>query len=166
MAAFLASVSLKSSAVRRSEFFGTPSAVSPQRPPQDKSVQFTVSSEWSKVCSDTELAEGERKAVTLNGKPILVAKVKGKLYGVSSVCPHLNLPLKRGPIDADEASIICNFHRSKFDLESGKVLCWSESVFGIPGTQVLGNLIGSVKKETPLATYPVKLENGDIYVDA
>ena len=53
---------------------------------------------------------------------VIVANVAGQFYAVNARCPHLGLPMKKGPIgmDADGVpTITCNFHNSAFSLEDG-----------------------------------------------
>eukprot|EP00275_Glaucocystis_incrassata_P001250 EC122336.1.p1 GENE.EC122336.1~~EC122336.1.p1 ORF type:complete len:171 (+),score=22.93 EC122336.1:72-584(+) len=125
-----------------------------------------TSAEWVKVCEESELAEGDRKVTKVDGKPVIVTKQNGKLYAVSATCPHLGLPIKKGKIDPEKCSITCSFHKSEFDLATGRVLVWSESVLGIPGANAIGGILGQLSKEKPLPTYGVKVESGSILVGA
>eukprot|EP00276_Gloeochaete_wittrockiana_P009334 CAMPEP_0184656500 /NCGR_PEP_ID=MMETSP0308-20130426/16551_1 /TAXON_ID=38269 /ORGANISM="Gloeochaete witrockiana, Strain SAG 46.84" /LENGTH=156 /DNA_ID=CAMNT_0027093659 /DNA_START=58 /DNA_END=528 /DNA_ORIENTATION=- len=145
-------------------FVGKRLSIAPRAPVARSQVRPFAT--WKEVGKDAELPEGERLITEVNGKSIIVTKQQGQLYAVSSVCPHLGLPMKKGAIDSSKPSITCSFHKSEFNLKDGSVLCWSESVMGIPGTQVIGNLLGNIKKSTPLPTFPVKVDSGAILVDA
>eukprot|EP00741_Cyanophora_paradoxa_P005566 tig00000900_g5396.t1 len=77
------------------------------------------------------------------------------------------MPLNTSPIrvEAGTCLIECKFHKSKFDCSNGDVLVWSESVMGIPGTKIVGSLLGNINKGKKLDTYTVKVEDGSILVD-
>lgn len=84
----------------------------------------------------------------------MVANVGGEFFAVNAKCPHLGLPMKRGAITVEggEPVITCNFHRSKFSMASGVCKVWSDSVFGIPGTEGLGSFVGGLggAKDSPV----------------
>lgn len=46
---------------------------------------------------------------------------------------------------------------SVFSLKDGKCMAWSESVFGLPGTQGLAGFVGGLggEKNSPATVYPV-----------
>ena len=56
--------------------------------------------------------EGGRRAVA-------VFRVGGKLFAIDAKCPHAGGPLERGTLTA--TSVVCPWHGSEFDLESGVV---------------------------------------------
>eukprot|EP00741_Cyanophora_paradoxa_P002981 tig00000655_g2894.t1 len=126
-------------------------------------TKFAVEAK-TKVCSDSDLVEGDRKIVDVDGQAVIVTRQNGKLFAVSATCPHLGLPMKKGKIE--NCAIVSFFHKSTFALEDGKVLAWSESFMGLPGTGMIGKAIGNLKGGPKnLATYPVSISGGDIYVD-
>ena len=71
---------------------------------------------------------------------------QGNWYACQNVCPHkMEMVLSRGMI-GDEASmpkVACPLHKKTFSLETGE------------------NLNGDL---TPIATYPVKIEDDTVYV--
>mmetsp|Transcript_5654 Transcript_5654/g.13135 ORF Transcript_5654/g.13135 Transcript_5654/m.13135 type:complete len:229 (-) Transcript_5654:1751-2437(-) len=131
---------------------------------------------------EADVAEGQSKVVTARNIKLVVTKKEGKLFAFNNKCPHLGLSLKRGQItgsdDRHGICVVCPFHKSKFSLEeNGKCKVWSESVFGIKGTESIGNKIGQIvapmaksvnptgEKAAPAAVYGVKIEDGEILVD-
>lgn len=67
-------------------------------------------------------------------------------YATQNLCPHKNqMILSRGMIgsEGDEPKVACPFHKNTFSLKSGE------------------NINGN---ECTLATYPVKVEDGKVYV--
>ncbi|MEL6193039.1 MAG: nitrite reductase small subunit NirD [Bacteroidota bacterium] len=71
---------------------------------------------------------------------------KNKWYATQNLCPHkLEMVLSRGLLGDEEGipKVACPLHKRTFSLETGK------------------NLQGI---EADIATYPVKVENGYVYV--
>mmetsp|Transcript_15550 Transcript_15550/g.26745 ORF Transcript_15550/g.26745 Transcript_15550/m.26745 type:complete len:147 (-) Transcript_15550:268-708(-) len=119
---------------------------------------------WTRVCNEEEIAEGAKKMFLVEDDPVLLAKVRGRLFGVSGLCPHLNQSMKNAIIDADQGTITCKFHRSVFDLETGEAKVWSDSVLGIPGSKLIGKALGAVRPPRSIPVYPIKVEQGDVFV--
>ena len=92
----------------------------------------------------------------VEGKKVLVINHKGKIYVMAPACPHMQLPLKRGKIN--DETIICPWHHSSFDLNSGEVKRWA------PFPPGLGKVLGALSKEKPLPLYSTKIDKGDIWV--
>jgi len=91
---------------------------------------------------DSELAEGSMKAVRLKGKPILLVKFGGEVYGVSNYCPHAGCTFQGGILTG--YIVMCPCHGWKFDVRNGQ---YQE----IP--------------QVKLDCYRCKIENGKIYVE-
>jgi 3-phenylpropionate/trans-cinnamate dioxygenase ferredoxin subunit len=66
----------------------------------------------------TSLLEGERLFVELEGRPIVLFNLAGKLFAIGDVCSHDNGPVGDGEIEGNE--IICPRHGARFDIRSGK----------------------------------------------
>ncbi len=113
---------------------------------------------WTKVLGANDLPVGARQVVKVGSQKILLLNHNGQLHAVANACPHLNLPLRKGKITEDGA-IICPFHRSAFDLKSGEAKVWS------PWPPVLGQALGKLSTESDLPVFPVRVEDGSIWVD-
>ncbi|MFO2903310.1 Rieske (2Fe-2S) protein [Legionella pneumophila serogroup 1] len=111
--------------------------------------------EWKKALAVNDL--DERKVVKVEKHKILFIKQKEKIHAVQHNCPHFKLPLFKGKITED-CAIICPFHKSAFDLETGDVKDWS------PWPPVVGNVLGKISREKTLKVYPTKIEEGMILV--
>ncbi|MDW3196001.1 MAG: nitrite reductase small subunit NirD [Cytophagales bacterium] len=71
---------------------------------------------------------------------------RNEWFATQNLCPHKQqMILSRGMIgsDGDEPKVACPFHKKTFSLKTGE------------------NLNGD---ECPIATYPVKVEGGTVYV--
>ena len=112
---------------------------------------------WNKALAEKELPEGGRQVVKIGGLAILLVRHENQVHAVNNKCPHLGMPLQKGAITADDA-LVCPWHKSAFDLKSGEVKTWS------PWPPVLGKLLGCIKKEAVMTVYPVKVEDGSIWV--
>jgi nitrite reductase/ring-hydroxylating ferredoxin subunit len=67
-----------------------------------------------------ELGDGEMAAVRMENKPILFAKVDGKIYAFNDRCPHKGFPLHKGTLEGH--TLTCAYHGGKFDVRGGKCL--------------------------------------------
>ncbi|NJO93287.1 MAG: Rieske (2Fe-2S) protein [Hydrococcus sp. RM1_1_31] len=113
---------------------------------------------WTKVLRVDALSAGTRQVVKVGKRNILLLNQDGELIAVDNTCPHMNLPLKNGKITEDGA-IVCPWHRSAFDLHTGNVKEWS------PWPPVVGKALARVSKEKALSVFPVRVEEGNIWVD-
>lgn len=112
-----------------------------------------------KPAIELEKLQQEKRSVTLiDNTKVLLIWHKDQVYAMESQCPHLKLPLAKGKI-TDNDTIVCPFHKSEFDMNSGNTKCWST------WPPVVGNLLGKISKERDLKIYPTQIENGQIMVD-
>lgn len=115
--------------------------------------------EGTRVCRADELAPGEKRRVTVGRKGIVLCRsAAGEFYAVSDNCPHQGASMCRGKLDGlmfattpgryeygREGEILrCPWHAWEFDVTTG------HSVWGEEGFR--------------LATYPVTVEQGDVYI--
>ena len=113
---------------------------------------------WEKAVTVAELPENSRKVVQLGGTKILLLNQNGSIYAVDNRCPHLKLKMSKGKVTAD-GSIVCPWHRSAFELSTGKVKDWT------PWPPVVGQAMAAVSKPKDLPTYPTKVEADCIFVE-
>jgi 3-phenylpropionate/trans-cinnamate dioxygenase ferredoxin component len=67
-----------------------------------------------------EVSDGEMAAVRIGNKPIVFAKVEGKIYAFNDRCPHKGFPLHKGSLEGH--TLTCAYHGGKFDIRSGQCL--------------------------------------------
>ena len=113
--------------------------------------------DWVQLFPEQELQEGGRRLVKVYARRLLVLRFKGKLYAIESNCPHMRYSLKDARL-TDDGGIICPFHHSAFDLETGDVKEWS------PWPPFLGPIAGKVVRERVLVTFPIKAQDGFVWV--
>ena len=96
------------------------------------------------VATRHEIPPGTTKKVDAGGTPLLLCNVDGELYAIEDVCTHDGGPLDQGELDG--CRIMCPRHGATFDVTSGAAL--------------------TLPAVVPVATYPVRLEGEDVFVDA
>jgi len=99
---------------------------------------------WTVVAKEGELGVGQMKRIAPAGKALLLVNAEGGYYCVDEMCSHEDYSLWFGCVKG--RSIKCSLHGSYFDLASGKPL--------------------NEPADCPLATYPAKIEDGQVWVEA
>ena len=99
---------------------------------------------WSYAADAESIKEGEAiRFVTEKQFPLAIFNVDGEYLCTSDTCTHEASSLSDGYVEGD--TVECAFHFAKFSLRTGAVLCPPAIM--------------------PLKTFPVKVEDGKIYVD-
>lgn len=110
-----------------------------------------------KVFPVNEVPQESRRVIEVGQYKILVIHIDGKFFAVENRCPHLNLPLKNGKLTEDHG-IVCPFHRSAFDLETGDVKEWS------PWPPVVGKALASLAREKALPVFKTQELDGWLWI--
>lgn len=74
-----------------------------------------------KVAKRTDIADGGRMSVEVDGRAILVFRIGDDVYAVEDVCTHDGQPLTEGALVA--GAVECPRHGARFDVRTGKALC-------------------------------------------
>jgi 3-phenylpropionate/trans-cinnamate dioxygenase ferredoxin component len=101
-----------------------------------------VTGNYVRACGLSELPDAGAIGVEIEGVPIALVRTGGEVFALYDVCSHEEVPLSEGEIY--DHTLECWLHGSCFDVRTGKPT-------GPPATR-------------PVATYPVKIEGGDVYV--
>ena len=106
---------------------------------------MTSDSAYQRVANKSELKEGGLLRVEPEGKPIVLARAKDKIYAMDAICSHEGGPLEDGTLQ--EYELKCPWHYAIFDVRNAKVS--EQTVWA-----------------TDLQSYPVKVDDatGDIMV--
>jgi nitrite reductase/ring-hydroxylating ferredoxin subunit len=91
---------------------------------------------------ETDLEEGQMKAVRVKGKAILLVRPGGQVFGVSNRCPHMGCSFEKGILR--DYMVMCPCHGWKFDVRNGQY---------------------ELIKEITLESYRCKIQNGKVYVE-
>lgn len=97
---------------------------------------------WQRALAQGDLAPGAHARVELQGQAILLSHLDDGWHAVHDVCLHRGASLAAGPLQ--DGVVTCHLHFWSFDVRTG--VC----------TQV---------PSAVLKVFPVKLEEGDVYVD-
>ncbi len=96
-----------------------------------------------KVGLETDLLKGFMKPFKVGDKTIVIVDVAGKLYAFDDKCTHMGGHLSNGLLT--ENIVTCPLHGSQFDVMTGE------------------RKAGPAHK--PIMTYPVKVVDGEIFID-
>ncbi|MGE3288586.1 MAG: Rieske 2Fe-2S domain-containing protein [Pseudonocardia sp.] len=96
---------------------------------------------WTDVYDADELWEDDMAGVTVRDTPVLLLNSGGDLRAYHNRCPHQAWPLEDG--DFTDGVLTCSNHLWEFDARSGR---------------------GINPDDCALTAYPVKVENGRIWV--
>jgi len=107
----------------------------------------------------SQVPENARKVVEVGAYKVLIIHTKGKFYAVDNHCPHMNLPMDKAKVTED-CAIVCPFHRSAFDMESGDVKEWS------PWPPLVGKALGALAREKALPIFQTEVREGVLWVSA
>ena len=105
----------------------------------------------------SDLADGEKKKVTMQGQEIMLAKTGGRYFATQNRCPHLGGNLSAGTLEG--TVITCPLHGSQFDITDGHNVRWMRG-------KGLAAVVGkAIKPPRPIKTYNLKIEGGVILVE-
>lgn len=96
---------------------------------------------YRKVATIADLPLGTGMKVSVEQDDIALFNLKGEIYAINDLCPHRGAPLSEGLLE--DGKVFCPWHCFDFNLQTGE-------------SQMVPHL--------RVATYPVKVENGDIFI--
>jgi len=96
------------------------------------------------VAKKSEIKSGTTMKVMVGDSPILLCNVDDQIYAIEDVCTHDGGELDQGELEGDR--IMCPRHGSYFDVKTGDAL--------------------TLPAVLPVATYNVRVEGDDIYLEA
>ncbi len=99
---------------------------------------------FARVCKMDTIPEGGMRIVIVDAQIIILAWPEdGVIKAFQGVCPHTTAPLTEA--DFDGRVLTCPVHGWTWDMNNGEPIH---------------------PKESQLAEYPVKIEDGIVYIDA
>ena len=97
-----------------------------------------------KVAKVSEVPEGELKKVDVNGEPVALFNVDGKIYDTSNICTHEQCELDENHLMHGEV-VECTCHGSQFNVKTG------------------ANVLPPAAE--PLKTFEVSVEGDEVFVE-
>lgn len=102
-----------------------------------------MANNWTDVSAFDAVPEEDVLGVETAGMDVALYNVDGQVYATDNICTHGHARLCDGFLDGYE--IECPLHQGKFDIRDGRPSCQ-------PVTEAV-------------RTYPVKIENGRVFID-
>lgn len=98
---------------------------------------------WVKCAKASDVAAGTLREVPCGNRTVCLANVNGTIHAIDNVCSHAEASLADGALIG--TMVECPLHGAQFDVTSG-------ACTQLPATE-------------PVASYPVKVEENEVYVD-
>jgi len=105
-------------------------------------TQKTENIEFVEIAPASELPNGERLFVEVEGESIVIFNIAGQFFAIGDICSHDDGPLGDG--DLEGYNIVCPRHGAEFDVRTGEVK--------------------SMPAVVDIPAYPVKVEGGMITI--
>ncbi len=141
--------------------------------------------QWIRVFAEDELAAGEHRILRFDDFDVVVVRGEEGHYAFNNACPHLRLPLWEPremvegdlgcypgtdtprPINStvtDDRGVICRWHHSCFDLQTGDVRDWAIKLQE-DGTSAGQEYLGDISKNRmKLTVYPCRVDDGYLWI--
>jgi nitrite reductase/ring-hydroxylating ferredoxin subunit len=87
------------------------------------------------VGKKSDIQEGEFTKVTIAGRQILVANIRGSYFATGNICTHEGAELHEGELHNKE--LTCPWHGAKWDLTTGGLIWFRESLKSIESYRVV-----------------------------
>ncbi|MBE8472144.1 non-heme iron oxygenase ferredoxin subunit [Streptomyces justiciae] len=98
---------------------------------------------YTYLCKFDVLERDTPRRFEVEGVPVSLVLVEDEVFAIHDVCSHSAVSLSEGEVDG--CTVECWLHGSRFDLRSGKPL--------------------DPPASRPVPVYPVRIEDGCVYVD-
>jgi nitrite reductase/ring-hydroxylating ferredoxin subunit len=76
-------------------------------------------SQFTKVATTSDLADGRMMAVDAENEEILLARIGDNYYAINNICSHAAAWLDQGYLLPATCEVQCPLHEGKFDLRNG-----------------------------------------------
>ena len=76
--------------------------------------------EFIEIAPASELPNGERLFLEVEGKAIVIFNIAGQLFAIGDICTHDDGPLGDGNLEG--FNIVCPRHGGEFDVQTGKAV--------------------------------------------
>ena len=137
---------------------------------------------WIRAVAEDELALNEWRIISWDNYDVVVLRRSEGYHAFNNACPHLHLSLfephpdrtKQQRLEEEEVGfystftedrgLICRFHQSCFDLQTGEVRDWVPGL-NEDGTSQGWEFLGDISKNRArLTVYPCRIHDGYVWV--
>jgi class 3 adenylate cyclase/nitrite reductase/ring-hydroxylating ferredoxin subunit len=133
---------------------------------------------WVRVFGEDELGVGERRVLEFDACDVVVMRGPDSYHAFNNACPHLKLPfyerrvMSQGdelpvPSDStitDDLGVVCRWHQSCFDLQTGQIRTWCKTLNDDgtpPGFEFLGDVS---KNRSSMTIYTCRVHDGHLWI--
>jgi nitrite reductase/ring-hydroxylating ferredoxin subunit/Fe-S cluster biogenesis protein NfuA len=99
----------------------------PRLVPLSSLLEARPAAVWHAGPPCSEISPGSPYAFAVEGRPLLLVRMRDEVYAFENRCPHQGLPLDRAMIDVEARSITCPWHGYNFDCKTGECLTAPEA---------------------------------------
>lgn len=96
---------------------------------------------YRKAAAVADIPPGSGVKVTIDNDDLALFNSGGEFYAISDCCPHRGAPLSEGFLE--QGKVFCPLHCFDFNLKTGEC---------------------NVASHLTVATYPTKVEDGDVFI--
>ena len=162
----------------------TPAAEARLRAQESRKTMRFGGREWTRLASQDEIGDGERRVFELEGFDLVVLRRGERYFACNNACPHLHAPFfeKRDPAKTgvirsptgreiprdseltDDLGLVCRWHLTCFDVQTGEPRNWAPRLQAdgtSPGWEFLGDIS---KNRTPIKPLPCLVKDGSLWV--
>ena len=140
--------------------------------------------QWTRLAGQDEIGDGARRVFELDAFDLVVQRKGERYFACNNSCPHMHLPFfeKRDPAETgviksptgrvlprdsrltDDLGLVCRWHESCFDLQTGEARTWAPTLQA-DGTSKGWEHVGDVSKNrAPLKPLPCLVKDGFLWV--
>ncbi len=110
---------------------------------------------FQKLARVEEVPPGQTKFLCVGETPVILANCSGRIYALYGLCPHRDNPLQGATLW--DHLLDCPWHHFQYDVRTG------ENHF--PKNVYPQDYPRLAEQLRSLKTYPVRIEDGDVWVD-
>jgi len=83
-------------------------------------TQHTDNIEYFEIVPTSELPNGERLFIEIEGKSLVIFNIAGHYFSIADICSHDDGPVGEG--DLEGFNVVCPRHGGEFDVRTGKAV--------------------------------------------
>jgi class 3 adenylate cyclase/nitrite reductase/ring-hydroxylating ferredoxin subunit len=142
-----------------------------------RDTMYFAGRDWIRAFAEDELTVGEHRILEFENFDAVVVRSPKGYHAFSNACPHLklplyerrmiasdNLPLPRDSCVTEELTLVCRWHHSSYDLQTGEIKSWCAAL-NPDGTPSGYEFIGDVSKNrAPLMLFACRIHEGYLWI--